>query len=88
MAQTTDGNGETDSLGRHPWRRDRYIIRRVRQTAPTATVEQLRAAVAAACDHTEALIDAAQRQDWAEWQFQRAEGASRITETIGRQLGA
>jgi hypothetical protein len=81
---SSGGNG----FGRHPWRRDRYIIRRVRQTAPTATVEQLRAAVAAACDHTEALIDAAQRQDWAEWQFQRAEGASRITETIGRLLDA
>jgi hypothetical protein len=88
MDHDSNGSDDENGYGHHPWRRDRYVIARTRRAARTATVAQLRAAVGAACDHAEALIDAAARQDGAEWQFQRAEGASRITETIGRMLDA
>jgi hypothetical protein len=86
MDHDSNDSGDENGYGHHPWRRDRYVIARTRRALRTATATQLRAAVAAGLTYAEALIDAAERQDGAEWQFQRAEGASRIAETIGRLL--
>lgn len=86
MADDSNGTDETDSYGRHPWRGDRYVIARTRQAAQRASTAKLRTAVYAALDHAEILIDAAERHTEAEWQFQRAQGATAVITTIGQAL--
>ena len=88
MADLTNGNDETDGLGRHPWRADRYTIARTRRTVRTASATRLRASVLAALDHTETLIAAAERQAWSEWLAQRAQGAASTVTVIGQTLDA